>query len=104
MADRDLSREMETLRDDMGKLRADISAVAETLKDLGKSRVDDAKASLSGLVDSLKEELLRGWEGARERGKKSVETVEHQIEQRPFISVLAAFGVGVLLGKLLDRR
>jgi ElaB/YqjD/DUF883 family membrane-anchored ribosome-binding protein len=28
--------------------------------------------------------------------------VEHQIEQRPFISVLVAFGVGVVIGKLIN--
>jgi ElaB/YqjD/DUF883 family membrane-anchored ribosome-binding protein len=29
--------------------------------------------------------------------------VEQQIEERPFISVLVAFGIGLLIGKLLDR-
>jgi len=104
MAERDLNKEMETLRDDMAKLRTDLSAIADTLKDVGRGRVDEAKASLSSLAESLKEELRKGLEGARDRSKKSVETVEQQIEQRPLLSLLAAFGFGVLLGKILDRR
>jgi ElaB/YqjD/DUF883 family membrane-anchored ribosome-binding protein len=90
MADSDLSKEIETLRADVAKLRTDLSGIAVSLKDLGKGRV--------------KEELRKGMEGARDRGKKSVETVEQQIEQRPLLALLAAFGVGVVLGKILDRR
>jgi ElaB/YqjD/DUF883 family membrane-anchored ribosome-binding protein len=29
--------------------------------------------------------------------------VEHQIEERPFISVLVALAVGVVIGKLINR-
>ena len=29
--------------------------------------------------------------------------LEHQIEERPFISVLVAFGIGLVLGKLINR-
>jgi ElaB/YqjD/DUF883 family membrane-anchored ribosome-binding protein len=104
MADSDLSKEIETLRADVAKLRTDLSGIAVSLKDLGKGRVDEARSTLVELADSLKEELRKGMEGARDRGKKSVETVEQQIEQRPLLALLAAFGVGVVLGKILDRR
>jgi ElaB/YqjD/DUF883 family membrane-anchored ribosome-binding protein len=32
-----------------------------------------------------------------------VASLEHQIEERPFISVLVAFGIGVVVGKLINR-
>jgi ElaB/YqjD/DUF883 family membrane-anchored ribosome-binding protein len=40
---------------------------------------------------------------ASRRGRKGVATLEQQIEERPFISVLVAFGIGVVIGKLINR-
>jgi ElaB/YqjD/DUF883 family membrane-anchored ribosome-binding protein len=38
---------------------------------------------------------------ASRRGREGAAAVEHRIEERPFISVLVAFGLGVVIGKLI---
>jgi ElaB/YqjD/DUF883 family membrane-anchored ribosome-binding protein len=40
---------------------------------------------------------------ASRRGREGAAAVEHQIEQRPFISILLAFGVGMVIGRLINR-
>jgi ElaB/YqjD/DUF883 family membrane-anchored ribosome-binding protein len=40
---------------------------------------------------------------ASRRGREGVAAVEQQIEERPFISVLLAFGIGLVIGKLINR-
>jgi ElaB/YqjD/DUF883 family membrane-anchored ribosome-binding protein len=40
---------------------------------------------------------------ASRRGREGVAAVTQQIEERPFISVLVAFGIGVVIGKLINR-
>jgi ElaB/YqjD/DUF883 family membrane-anchored ribosome-binding protein len=40
---------------------------------------------------------------ASRRGREGVAAVEHQIEERPLLSMLVAFGIGVLIGKLINR-
>ena len=40
---------------------------------------------------------------ASRRGREGVAALEHQIDERPFISVLVAFGIGVVIGKLINR-
>jgi ElaB/YqjD/DUF883 family membrane-anchored ribosome-binding protein len=35
--------------------------------------------------------------------REGVASLEHQIDERPFISVLVAFGIGVVIGKLTNR-
>jgi ElaB/YqjD/DUF883 family membrane-anchored ribosome-binding protein len=37
------------------------------------------------------------------RGREGVAALEQQIEERPFISLLVAFGIGVVIGKLINR-
>jgi ElaB/YqjD/DUF883 family membrane-anchored ribosome-binding protein len=40
---------------------------------------------------------------ATRRGRVGVAAVEQQIEERPFISVLVAFGIGLVIGNLINR-
>lgn len=91
--------------------------MAATEKDIHeiKSDVDSLKSDLRSLTDSLKRQAesqaRAGYAKAREAGDKvrhqaqqGAAMVEDQIEERPLISVLTAFGVGFLIGKLLDRK
>lgn len=100
MPEHEWSKELGALRADVMKLRSDLTGVAEAIKDIGKAQIDQAKDSLASLADALRDDLRRGLEGARDGGRKSVESVEHQIGKRPVLSVMAALAVGVLLGKL----
>jgi ElaB/YqjD/DUF883 family membrane-anchored ribosome-binding protein len=104
MADTSLEKELEALRADMAKLRSDLAGLADAVKDAGQRRVDGARESLADLAGALRDELKGAFDGARDKSRKSVETVEQTIEEKPFLSLLTAFGVGVLLAKLLDRR
>jgi ElaB/YqjD/DUF883 family membrane-anchored ribosome-binding protein len=40
---------------------------------------------------------------ASRRGREGAAALEQQIEERPFISVLVAFGIGVMIGRLFNR-
>ena len=51
-------------------------------------------------ADRIKEALG----GVRDTSKMAAHTVETKIQDHPWISVLAATGVGLLLGCLLSRR
>lgn len=88
----DTERDINQLKNDLAALRNDLAALSKTLKDEATTRA------------------RRGYERAREAGEEAVEyarsgarAVEHQIEERPLLSVLSAFGVGLLVGKLMDR-
>ena len=104
MAEADLAREMETLRADLAKLRSDLAGVAEALKDEGQKKAQSARDGLTDLLHSVKEQIGEALDQAGAKGKRSVEVVGHQIEERPLASLLTAFGVGFILAKLLDRR
>ncbi|HET6655276.1 MAG TPA: DUF883 domain-containing protein [Gammaproteobacteria bacterium] len=80
-----------------------------------KSEVDSLKSELRSLTESLKREAeaqaRAGYAKAREasdkvrhQARQGAAMVEDQIEERPLISVLTAFGVGFLIGKILDRK
>jgi len=87
------SRDVEALKVEMEKLRSDVAATTRTLRDLG--------GTVSGqAAQRVRETALQ----ARARVNKTAEDVEHQIEERPLVSIIGAFLVGLLLGALFSRR
>lgn len=88
-----VDEEVAKLRKDMDQLRDDIGALTSSLKEMGvqKGRAAMARAKRTG--DSLREEA-EAWRARADR----------EIEERPFTSVLMSFGIGFLIGMLLDRR
>jgi ElaB/YqjD/DUF883 family membrane-anchored ribosome-binding protein len=88
-----VDEEVTKLRKDMDQLRSDIGALTNSIKELGvqKGRAAINRARRTGT--SLREEA-DAW-----RAK-----ADHEIEEHPLTSVLMSFGIGFVIGMLLDRR
>ena len=97
MGQEKLGQDLETLREDVTKLRADLSQIAKSLLEKGKNETDSAK-------DRIFEELRYDLQSARNKGRETVDTVENKIQEKPLMSLLIAFLIGLVLGKLFDRR
>ncbi|MDA3942793.1 MAG: hypothetical protein PF694_04550 [Bacteroidetes bacterium] len=86
------SSETDAIKQDMDALRKDLRDLADSVRTSGEKRYQDG-------IDQARDKYneLRG-----EASRRSKE-VGAEIEARPFTSVLAAFGVGLILGKLIGR-
>ena len=96
MVTRNLDSEFDTVKDDLSKLRADISHLSSALKDTTSANVREQMEAIRTRIDKITGE-------ARTHGRQSIDDIADHIEERPLASVLIAFGVGVLLGRLIDR-
>ncbi len=88
-----VDEEVAKLRRDMDQLRGDITSMTATFKEMGAQRGRAAVARARRAGDSLREEA-GAWRAR----------ADHEIEERPLTSVLTSFGIGFLIGMLLDRR
>ena len=88
-----VDEEVAKLRHDMDQLRTDISTLTASFKNLGVQKGRAAMNNARRRGDQLREEA-EAW-----RAK-----ADHEIEEHPFTAVLMSFGVGFLIGMLLDRR
>jgi ElaB/YqjD/DUF883 family membrane-anchored ribosome-binding protein len=95
--DKGLGKDVDTLKEDISKLKDDLASIAETLLEKGKAETEDAK-------DRLGERLGEASQSAREKSKETVASLEDQIREKPLMSLLIAFVIGLFLGKLFDRR
>ncbi|HLQ86489.1 MAG TPA: hypothetical protein VK110_10090 [Salinisphaeraceae bacterium] len=73
--------ETDALRKDVEQLRKDISALSDTIKQRSNEQ-------LHAGLDSARSQV-KDWTG--------------EIESRPITSIVTAFGIGLLLGKIFSR-
>lgn len=76
-----LEQDVEALKRELTELRSDISRLADTLW------------KVSGNTAAK----------GRERARETISAFEDEVGARPLTSVATAFGVGFIIGKLLDR-
>lgn len=84
--------ETDALKKDMEALRKDLSELANSVRASGEKRYQE------GL-----EQARDKYKDMRVEANRRTQEVGAEIEARPFTSVIAAFGVGLLLGKLFGR-
>ncbi len=82
--------ETDALKKDLDALRKDLRDLAEHMRDSGEKRYQDGV-----------HQARHAYEDLRSEASKRSKEVGAEIEARPFTSVFAAFGIGLVLGKLL---
>lgn len=107
--------EAKSSQDEFNQVKQDLQQLRDDLAKLTKAVSDDQKSNISSLRDEIRRESREAIDQARQKGTdalnrardagdKAVHDVEHKIEERPFLSIVIMFLVGVLVGKLLDRE
>jgi ElaB/YqjD/DUF883 family membrane-anchored ribosome-binding protein len=96
--------EFEALKADLAQLRADISSLTEDLKKAGGAAASAAKRKAREQAEHLRDGAADAFEELSERGSEAMRAATDRIERQPLLAVLIALVIGVILGRLLDRR
>jgi ElaB/YqjD/DUF883 family membrane-anchored ribosome-binding protein len=86
-----------SIQHEMSKIADDLSSLASTL---GETASAEARATIGSLRDRF--EGLKDYAGSMT--DDVLEGAESSITENPFVAVAAAFGVGLILSLLLQRR
>jgi ElaB/YqjD/DUF883 family membrane-anchored ribosome-binding protein len=99
------NEEVEMLKDDIARLREDIASLASAVlgaaSDTLGDTLGDAKAKVNGETQQARDEFKSKMNDGVERGKQFIDDIDTQVTRHPVGSVLVAFGVGLLIAKLL---
>jgi ElaB/YqjD/DUF883 family membrane-anchored ribosome-binding protein len=104
MASNNVQEELQILKDDVAKLRVDISDLVTALRQLGVQKIDEARGTLEEELEEQREKLRAGFNRARERGRGAADEFEQHVTEHPVGSLLTAFGIGYILAKLSGDR
>jgi ElaB/YqjD/DUF883 family membrane-anchored ribosome-binding protein len=100
----DYEKAVDTVMKDVKDLRADMKGIISALHRKAGDYVDSAKESLH---ESVTERVDQVRDAASAVGRGCQHTFKDcaaKIGERPFVSVLVAMGMGVILGGLLLKR
>ena len=93
----------DSIKEADGRIRRDVRRLE---RDVAASREDIEANSAEYLVnamDELEESLAEIYDMVADRSARSIELVERTVEERPWTSLLAAFGAGCLVTMLISR-
>lgn len=81
----DLQSDVDALKDDLGRIHDDMRSITETLLKTGKGKAEHAR-------DQVKNQFDQG-----------MDQVEDFIEKQPLLTVIIAFAIGLVVGKIFTR-
>lgn len=94
--------DIEYLKQQFEHLRSEMAGARERLSENAHATLDRISAYLEQSGVSPRLEKLE--ETVKDKSKEAVTKLEQQVAERPAISVATAFGIGVLVARLLRRR
>lgn len=103
-ADKELQAELDMLKADMARLREDLGGLVGALKGAGSAKASAMKEEMGDFVEDAEEKAKKILEILKEKGKAGAHYAGDKVGEHPFIAILAAFGVGFVLAKILDRN
>lgn len=100
----DTNTDLNALRKDLDNLSAAVKELSKDVKETAKSTSEAFMSRASGKIGAVGEEAAHFAQKMAGRGRETAESVAEVARERPFQSMLVAFGIGMVVAKLLDRR
>ena len=95
------NEEVEVLKEDIAKLREDIASLAAAVLGAASDTLGDARAKVDGKSQEARDGITGKVNDGIDRGKQFLDDLDTQVTRHPVGSVLVAFGVGLLIAKIL---
>lgn len=98
------AQDVEALKEDLKRLRQDMASLTDSLKKVAQEGAEVGRSRAQDELERLYEEFKELYESVRQESGRAKTTLEKEIGQRPFTSVLGALAVGIVLGKFMSAR
>src|SRR5579871_3245677 len=92
--------DLDAIGDDVAMLKRDLARLMEHMKN---GAYDVAAGSARETVERLSSEADQLYRGLAKQGNRSIKSISRQVEEQPLASLLVAFGIGLIGGRLLGR-
>ncbi len=91
---------VEGLGDIVQFVRAELAALLASTKEAASAETERAKAAATTLAEEVSKRLHDAVSEAGERGQRAADELGELIVRRPVVSLLAAVGLGYLIGRI----
>ena len=102
--DSDKKPDVGRLEADIEQLKADLKRLNETLVGLGRDSFDAVQGETAARLEALRKEADAIAADLKSKGQNQYAALEAQIREKPLLTLMAAFGLGLIISRFLDRR
>lgn len=103
MADNDLQAELNALKEDISRLRADMADLGSALHDITAEKMNRAKGRLAEGAEEISANVKERLDQARQKGREVLDGLEDQVTGHPMGSLITAFGAGFIIASLMNN-
>jgi ElaB/YqjD/DUF883 family membrane-anchored ribosome-binding protein len=103
MTARNVEQEFDALKADFGKLSTDLANLTTALREATGQGASDYLAKLRGAMEHANGDVQAAAAALGARGREGMDAAAEHVRERPLTSILVCFGLGLVVGKLLDR-
>jgi len=100
----EMNQDVDALKEDVRRLREDLASLTESLKKVAHGGAEIGRARAQDELERLYEQFQETYDSVRREGGRARTGLEKEIGERPFITLLGAFLVGIVLGKFMSAR
>lgn len=100
----EIRAEVQNLKQDIGRHREDLGELLKSVRTEGGKRFEESRNRWREEAMNRMDQFKDVVESARQYGHKACREAQKRIEQRPLATLLTAFGIGVIVGRILLRR
>jgi ElaB/YqjD/DUF883 family membrane-anchored ribosome-binding protein len=97
-------QELDAVKEHIQALRTELATLTTHIKGLSSAKLEQAQTAGTLKLEDLGADLQRAADELRRQGQASIAQFESMIREKPLVSLLAAFGAGMLVARLLERR
>ena len=101
---KDVKADASDLAGDIAQLRKDLEKLSGSIMGLGRDGIAAAQKGGAEQLGAWREDVGDLATSLKKQSQHQLDAVEGQIRERPLLTLLAAFGVGLLVSHLIDRR
>lgn len=101
---KDVKAEAGELAADVAQLKEDIKKLSASLMGLGRDGLEAAQKGGAKQLGAWRDDVDDLAKSLKKQGQHQLDAVEGQVRDRPLLTLLAAFGIGLVISRLVDRR
>ncbi len=95
-----MSKETQAIREDLGALAQDASALMSATAEVAGEKVSEARKRLAAALERAKVIGAR----VKDRAVEGAKAADEAVHEHPYQAIAIGFGVGAILGYLIARR
>ena len=101
---KDLEADTSDLAGDIAQLKKDLEKLSGSIVGLGRDGIAAAQKGGAEQLGAWRDDVGDLATSLKKQGQHQLDAGEGQVRERPLLTLLAAFGVGLLVSRLIDRR